>query len=124
MFRRHQHKPAPDRATFRNVVFEREGDLIAFSGRAIQSALTHNVSPAVYFDDLIFSSLYVVGSGNNLDNAAEMYFTSGRTSAEREEILPLCIIVTKWKMEFFERKAKLLDFASGYGCMGCGTYGT
>ncbi len=117
MFRRHQHKPTPDRATFRNVVFEREADLIAFSDRAIQSALTHNISPAVYFDDLIFSSLYVVGSGNDLDRAAEMYFTSGRTSAERVRNIAAMYYNDKIENGTVGRKLKLLDFASGYGCM-------
>jgi SAM-dependent methyltransferase len=117
MFGRHQRKPAPDRATYRNVVFEREGDLIAFSDQAIQSALAHGVSPAVYFDDLIFASIFVVTSKSDLDHAAASYFTSGRTSAERVRNIAVMYYNEKIENGTLERKLKLLDFASGYGCM-------
>jgi hypothetical protein len=73
----------PNRDTYRDVVFERVGDLIAFGDKAIQSALAHNVSPAVHFDDLIFASLYMTVANKNIDDTAQAYFTNGRISAER-----------------------------------------
>jgi hypothetical protein len=83
MFRRRLDKLHPNRATYRDIVFERDGDLIAFGDTAIQGALAHNVSPAVHFDDLIFASLYMTVAGKDVDRTAQTYFTNGRITAER-----------------------------------------
>jgi 2-polyprenyl-3-methyl-5-hydroxy-6-metoxy-1,4-benzoquinol methylase len=115
MFRWRDGKSQPDRATYRDVVFERDGDLVAFGDMAIQSALAHNVSPAVHFDDLIFASLYMTVAGKNVDNAAQIYFTNGRISAERVKNIAAIYFVDRYGV--LERRLKLLDFASGYGCM-------
>jgi hypothetical protein len=113
MFRRLWGESHPNRATYRDVLFERDGDLIAFSDNAIQSAFAHNVSPAVHFDDLIFASLYMTVSGKNLDNTAQTYFMNGRISAERIKNIATLYYVGSHGV--LEHKLKLLDFASGYG---------
>jgi SAM-dependent methyltransferase len=106
---------SPDRATHRDVVFERDGDLIAFGDNAIRSAAVHNVSPAVHFDDLIFAFLYNAVCGRDIDQAARAYFTNGRISAERIKNIATMYYVGQCGV--LDRSLKLLDFASGYGCM-------
>jgi SAM-dependent methyltransferase len=102
-----------ERSKFRNVVFERRGDLIDLSDRAIARAEAYHVASAIHFDDLIFAALYTVSPDKNLDHVADTYYLSGRTSAERVRDIVALYHVERG----CDGPLKILDFASGYGCV-------
>jgi 2-polyprenyl-3-methyl-5-hydroxy-6-metoxy-1,4-benzoquinol methylase len=102
-----------ERSKFRNVVFERRGDLVDLSDRAVACANSYNVASAIHFDDLIFAALHTVAPNKDLDVVVDTYFASGRVSAERVRDIASLYYAERPR----DRPPKILDFASGYGCV-------
>ena len=105
-----------NRHTYRHAVFARDGEVIILGDRAIASAESYNVVPAIHFDDLVFATIFVTYSDRVLEHAAETYYMSGRVSAERIRNIAAMYLVDPMTSGVFGRSLRVLDFASGYGC--------
>jgi SAM-dependent methyltransferase len=106
----------PHRAQYREVTFAHEDGLITLTPAAIEIARSYRVLPHVHFDDLVFASVFARPTKRDLDAAAELYFRSGHTSAERIRNIAAIHYVERTDNGVLDRRLRLLDFASGYGC--------
>jgi hypothetical protein len=107
-----------NRAYHQAVHFPREGDAIALGERAIASAGSYQVIPTISFNDLVFSTIFFTHSNRDLEHAAETYYMSGGVSAERIRNIAALYYADNIDTGILSRPLRILDFASGYGCVG------